>query len=92
MVVNWLYVEEVVADYHSDCHHCDIFEWFNKSLWSSRMNVPNRDYILLHADAEWMKDILQRISDILNNDPVTDEDLQACRWLIKQALKVEKED
>lgn len=56
------------------------------------MSASNKDYTILHADAEWMKDILRRIDDILSNDPIELDDIDACRWLIKQALKVEKED
>jgi hypothetical protein len=56
------------------------------------MTVDNLEHVILHADAEWMKDILRRIDNILNNEPITEDDLVACRWLIKQALKVEKED
>lgn len=56
------------------------------------MNASNKEYTVLHADAEWMKDILRRIDDILSNEPIAQDDIVACRWLIKQALKVEKED
>jgi len=56
------------------------------------MNATNEEYVRLHADTEWMKDILRRISDILNNEPISEDDIVACRWLIKQALKVEKEE
>jgi hypothetical protein len=56
------------------------------------MNANNQEYIMLHADAEWMKDILKRISEVLDKDPFSIDDLKACRWLIKQALKVERED
>lgn len=56
------------------------------------MNATNEEYIRLHADAEWMKDILKRIDDILGNDLITEDDIKACQWLIKQALKVEKEE
>jgi len=56
------------------------------------MNASNRDYIILHADAEWMKDILKRIQEILDKDPINIDDIKAAQWLIKQALKVEKEN
>jgi hypothetical protein len=56
------------------------------------MNAKNQEYILLHADAEWMKDILKRVYDVLMKDSVSQDDIVTCRWLIKQALKVEKED
>lgn len=56
------------------------------------MNTTNEQYTLLHADAEWMKDILKRLSEILDKDPISIEDIRAMRWLIKQALKVEKEE
>lgn len=56
------------------------------------MTVDNQEHVLLHADAEWMKDILKRLQEILNKDPIRVDDIMAARWLIKQALKVEKED
>jgi hypothetical protein len=56
------------------------------------MNANNQEYILLHADAEWMKDILKRIEEILDKDSISLDDIKAARWLIKQALKVERED
>jgi hypothetical protein len=55
------------------------------------MNALNNEYILLHCDLEWTKDILKRIDEILKKDNVDESDLEAARWLIKQALKVEKE-
>lgn len=55
------------------------------------MNASNKEYVLLHADAEWMKDILKRIEEILNKDSINIEDIKAARWLIKQGLKVERE-
>jgi predicted component of type VI protein secretion system len=56
------------------------------------MNASNKEYVVLHADAEWMKDILKHIDDILNKKSVSDEDIQSARWLIKQALKVERNE
>ena len=56
------------------------------------MTVDIQEHVLLHADAEWMKDILKRIQEILDKDPIHVDDIAAAKWLIKQALKVEKED
>lgn len=56
------------------------------------MNASNKEYVLLHADAEWMKDILKRIAEILDKDPINIEDIKSARWLVKQALKIEREE
>lgn len=56
------------------------------------MNATNEEYALLHADAQWMKDILRRIDEILAKNPINLQDIEAARWLIKQALKVEREE
>jgi hypothetical protein len=44
------------------------------------------------SDLNWCIDILKRIDDILKKPNVSDADLSQIHWLIKQALKVEKED
>jgi hypothetical protein len=56
------------------------------------MNASNREYVLLHANAEWMKDILQRMEEILSKSHIDDSDLDSLRWLVKQAKKIERED
>jgi hypothetical protein len=56
------------------------------------MNANNREYTLLHADAEWMKDILKRIDTILKHGMITDSDIQQIEYLVKQGLKVEREE
>ena len=56
------------------------------------MTVDNKEYILLHANAEWMIDILKRIEEILDKNPISVDDIKAARWLVKQGLKCEKEE
>lgn len=56
------------------------------------MNAKNSEYVLLHADREWMKDILFRLKDVLDKDPISVDDINAARWLVKQALKVDRDE
>lgn len=56
------------------------------------MTVDNKEHLLLHADAEWMKDILKRIEEILDKNPISVEDIKAARWFVKQGLKCEREE
>lgn len=56
------------------------------------MNANNTEYLKLHADAEWMKNILKRIDEILKRDPISVGDIKSIEWLVKQGLKVERED
>ena len=51
------------------------------------MSASNDEYAKHHADYEWCKDILQRIADILKNDPLDVDDIRAIKWLVKQGLK-----
>lgn len=51
------------------------------------MSASNEEYAKLHADYEWCKDILQRIDEILKNDPLDVDDIKAIQWLVKQGLK-----
>ena len=44
------------------------------------------------SDLNWCLDILKRIDDILKKPNVSEADLAQVHWLVKQALKVEKED
>ena len=53
------------------------------------MNEINLD----HVHLEWAKDILKRIQKILNDDSCSDEQkIDTTKWLVKQALKIERED
>ena len=51
------------------------------------MTASNEDYVKLHADYEWCKDILQRIEEILKNETLEPDDIEAIKWLVKQGLK-----
>jgi len=44
------------------------------------------------TDLNWCLDILKRIDDILKKPNVSEADLAQVHWLVKQALKVERED
>ncbi len=56
------------------------------------MSADNREYVLLHANAEWMKDILLRMEEILSKSHIDDSDLDSLRWLVKQSKKIEREE
>lgn len=44
------------------------------------------------ADLNWCIDILKRIDDILKKSNVSESDLSQIHYLVKQGLKVERED
>jgi hypothetical protein len=53
------------------------------------MSKPDLDKVQL----EWCKDILKRIRAVLDDQKNTDADkIESTRWLVKQALKIERED
>ena len=56
------------------------------------MTATNKEYALLHANAEWMKDILSRMEEMLSKSHIDDSDLDSLRWLVKQAKKIEREE
>jgi hypothetical protein len=56
------------------------------------MTATNKEYALLHANAEWMKDILLRMEELLSKSHLDDSDLDSLRWLVKQGLKAEREE
>jgi hypothetical protein len=52
--------------------------------------MANLDHNQLQMD--WMKDILYRMQVVINSVNYSEnEKIEAIRWLIKQALKVDKE-
>ena len=52
------------------------------------MNATNQEYIKLHADLNWCIDILERIKDIIDDGPMSIDDLETISYLVKQGLKV----
>ena len=44
------------------------------------------------SNLNWCIDILKRIDEILRKPNVSEADLSQIHWLVKQALKVERED
>jgi diketogulonate reductase-like aldo/keto reductase len=44
------------------------------------------------TDLNWCIDILKRIDEILKKNNVSEADLAQIHWLVKQALKVEREE
>ena len=44
------------------------------------------------TDLNWCLDILKRIDEILRKPNVSEADLSQIHWLVKQALKVEREE
>jgi len=51
------------------------------------MTASNEDYAKLHADYVWCKDILERIAEILKNESLEPDDIEAIKWLVEQGLK-----
>jgi len=48
---------------------------------------------LIKVELNWCMDILKRVQTVLDNkDSTSEEKIQAVKWLVKQALKVERED
>lgn len=46
-----------------------------------------------HADIEWLLDILKRIEEVIDNDPFMGNDSNdSIKWLIKQGMKVRREE
>lgn len=48
--------------------------------------------IVKNADLAWCIDILERIDNILKKTNVSISDLSQVHWLVKQGLKVKRED
>jgi hypothetical protein len=53
---------------------------------SEKMQLVNQ------ADLSWCIDILERIDQILKKPKVSESDLSQVHWLVKQGLKVKKEN
>jgi hypothetical protein len=53
-------------------------------------DIISKDKILI-SDLNWCVDILKRIDEILKKPNISDGDLSAIHWLVKQGLKVERE-
>jgi hypothetical protein len=88
-------VEEVVSDYHSGHSNYHIYQWIDQSLWSLVMEDKDNQILKLTNDVSWCINILERIDEFLSNqspDEFTVEDLRAISWLVKQGLKVRRED
>jgi len=47
----------------------------------------------VHADLQWVLDILVRIEEVVDKDPfIGDDGMKSIKWLIKQGLKVKREE
>jgi hypothetical protein len=47
----------------------------------------------VHADLQWVLDILVRIEEVVDKDPfISSEATDSVKWLIKQGLKVKREE
>jgi hypothetical protein len=59
------------------------------------MEDKDNQILKLTNDVSWCINILERIDEFLSNqspDEFTVEDLRAIEWLVKQGLKVRRED
>jgi hypothetical protein len=50
------------------------------------------DTVLNRVHLQWCLDILKRMKSVLDQDDNVSDKLQQLDWLVKQALKVERED
>ena len=51
------------------------------------------ELVRAYADLEWVVDILKRIEEIVDKDPFIGNDSnEAIKWLIKQGMKVKREE
>lgn len=55
-------------------------------------NMLNNNLDLTKVQLNWSTDILKRINDVLDGSYSDNEKLEMVRWLVKQALKVEREE
>ena len=47
---------------------------------------------LAYADVTWLVEILEKIEEVVDNDPfISKEATESIKWLIKQGLKVKRE-
>lgn len=56
------------------------------------MNSMKNQIDLNKVELAWCKDILKRIQIVLNSDDTAEGKVESTKWLVKQALKVERED
>ena len=55
--------------------------------------VRNVMLSLAYADVTWLVEILEKIEDVVDNDPfISKESSESIKWLIKQGLKVKREE
>jgi hypothetical protein len=52
----------------------------------------NTDVDLTKVQLNWSTDILKRIDGVLNSKNSDKDKVEMVRWLVKQALKTERED
>ena len=50
------------------------------------------EYKILKVHHDWCVDLLKRMREVLQSDSDAEEKLQSVSYLVKQALKVERED
>jgi hypothetical protein len=52
----------------------------------------DEENLIKNADLAWCIDVLERINTILKKPDLDKMDIQQIHWLVKQGLKVVKED
>lgn len=52
----------------------------------------NTNVDLTKVQLNWSTDILRRINDVLNSKNSDKDKVEMVRWLVKQALKTEREE
>lgn len=50
------------------------------------------EHLKIQSDLNWCIDILKRIEDIAKKQSILISDIEQIQWLVKQGLKVNKEE
>ena len=55
------------------------------------MNVKNDEHVKLHADLNWCINIFERLDETLKSSSIGIGELKSIEWLVKQGLKIKRE-
>ena len=56
------------------------------------MTAKNEEYAKVYADLNWCIDILERIEESIKRDSIGIREIKSIEWLVKQGLKVKREE
>ena len=92
MVCRGLDVAKMVAIDNSDNYCYTVYRRIDQILRNLNMSANNEEYLKLHADFEWSMVVFDHIQELLTNDPLEPDDIEAIKWLVKQGLACMKID